>query len=196
MSTNNQGEGGRRGRPRDAALRQRILAAAAELATREGVDVGFDRSARAAGASRTALYRWCSSPHGLLLDALLEAVQFSHETEGPGAAIETLRAQVAMAGRVLSDPVTGGALRALAAGALVDEDAQRRFQEHWLTPRRDAARLLIVQGMPEGIILKRDPDFVVDVLFAPIYHRVYFTGQPVDEELFDELIRLIAVPGQ
>jgi len=34
------------------------------------------------------------------------------------------------------------------------------------------------------------------VLFAPIYHRVYFTGQPVDEELFDELIRLIAVPGQ
>jgi AcrR family transcriptional regulator len=196
VSTNSPREGSHRGRPRDARLRQRILAAAAELVTSDGIDVGFDRIARAAGASRTTLYRWWSNPHELLLDALLEAVQFSIETEGPGSAIEKLRAQVAMAGQVLSDPVTGGPLRALAAGALADEDTRRRFQEHWLTPRRDAARLLVIQGIAEGSILERDPDFVVDVLFAPIYHRVYFTGGPVDEGLFDELIRLIAAPSQ
>ena len=35
---------------------------------------------------------------------------------------------------------------------------------------------------------------LVDVLFAPVYHRVFFTGQPLTEQFVAALIRRIQPP--
>ncbi|WP_448256908.1 TetR/AcrR family transcriptional regulator C-terminal ligand-binding domain-containing protein [Microbacterium aurum] len=180
-----------RGRPRDTALRQRILTAAARLAADEGIDVSFERIAHAAGASRTTLYRWWQGPHELLLDALLEATAFSLQHDAGTGTIDQLRGQVESAAAVLLDATTGAPLRALAAAALTREGARIDFWEHWLRPRRAAARELILAGIAEGTIADDDPDALIDVLFAPVYHRAFFTAMPLTDAYVDVLMRRI-----
>lgn len=182
-----------RGRPRDTALRQRILTTAARLAADEGIDIGFDRIAQAAGASRTTLYRWWRGPHELLLDALLDATAFSLESDPTAPVLDQLRAQVEGAAALLIDDITGAPLRALAAAALTRESAQIDFMAHWLRPRRDAAHALVVEGIAEGTIVDDDIDTLIDVLFAPVYHRALFTAMPLTEEYVAGLLRRITV---
>lgn len=184
----------RRGRPRDTELRARILRAAAALAATDGVDVGFDRIAQAAGASRTTLYRWWRAPHELFLDALLDAVAFSLETDATAPVPVQLRMQVEAAAAILIDPPTGAPLRALAAAAAVDDEARADISARWFAPRRAAARALIERGIADGSIVAADADVLADVLFAPIYHRAFFTGQPLTEQFVASLVRLIETP--
>ncbi|MDM4762021.1 TetR-like C-terminal domain-containing protein [Galbitalea sp. SE-J8] len=181
-----------RGRPRDPQLRDRILAAAARLAAEAGVDIGFDRIAQAAGASRTTLYRWWRTPEELLLDALLGSVHESITTDAGTPAIEGLREQMTLAADVLIDAPTGGPLRALAAGALSRRATHAAFAEHWLAPRRAAARELVARGIREGTIVDEDPELIIDALFAPIYHRAFFTDGPLDAAVIDALLRRVA----
>lgn len=180
-----------RGRPRDPALRLRILEHAARIAAEQGVGVGFDAIARAAGASRTTLYRWWSSPEELFLDALLGSVRESIEPDEQSSVTERLRRQVELASVALVASPTGPPLRALAAAALTSDPAHAAFVHSWLAPRRAVARDLVEQGIAEGSIVDDDPEMLVDVLFAPIYHRVFFTGDAVDEQLVDALMRRV-----
>lgn len=182
----------RRGRPRNPELRRRILVAATRLAAESGVDVGFDSIAQAAGASRTTLYRWWSNPQELLLDALLDSVRFSMETDADTSTLARLRSQVELAAAVVIDPPTGAPLRALASAAMTREAAHAAFLQRWLAPRRAASRALIEQGIAEGTIVNEDPEVLIDVLFAPIYHRAFFTGGPLDDDLVDALIRRVS----
>lgn len=180
-----------RGRPRDTELRARILATAARLAADEGVDVGFDRIAQATGASRTTLYRWWRGPHEILLDALRDATAFSLENDPGADVLDRLHAQVESAAAVLTDDVTGGPLRALAAAALTRESARIDFMEHWLRPRRAAARALLVEGIAAGTIVDEDPDTLIDVLFGPIYHRALLTAMPLTADYVEALLRRV-----
>lgn len=183
-----------RGRPRDADLRRRILSSATILAADEGVDIGFDRIAHAAGASRTTLYRWWRSPHELLLDALLDAVSFSLETDPSTPIVEQLRMQVEATAAILIDPPTSGPLRALVAAAAAGGVARDEIITRWFAPRRAAAIALIEAGVADGTVVDDDPETLVDVLFAPVYHRVFFTGQPLTEQFVASLIRRIQPP--
>ncbi|MGB4777956.1 TetR/AcrR family transcriptional regulator C-terminal ligand-binding domain-containing protein [Microbacterium sp.] len=180
-----------RGRPRDAQLRERILVAAARLAAEEGIDIGFDRISQASGASRTTLYRWWSSPQELLLDALLDASEFSPERDSTLPTVERLRSHLENTAAMLIDDDTGVPLRALAAVAAGRENARIAFVEHWLKPRRDAARALVIAGIAEGEIVDEDPDVLVDVLLAPIYHRAVLLGAPLTEEFISGLMRRV-----
>jgi len=176
-----------RGRPRDTALRNRILATAAELAAGEGVEIGFDRIAQAAGASRTTLYRWWRSPHELFLDALLESARTPPDP-ADSPVLERIRAQLEAAAVVLVDRPTAAPLRVLAAGALTSAPDADSFRTHWLAPRRGLARELIRLGIDEGVIVDEDPELLIDLLFAPLYHRAFFTGAPIDDDLIDALL--------
>lgn len=129
-----------------------------------------------------------------MLDALLESVRFSMETDEHAPTLSRLRSQVELAAAVLIDPPTGAPLRALASAAMTRDATHTAFTEHWLAPRRAASRALIEQGIAEGAIVDEDPEALIDVLFAPIYHRAFFTDSPLDDDLVDALIRRIAVP--
>lgn len=194
MSTNSTTTPGARGRgrPRDAQLRRRILASAARLAADEGIDVGFDRIAQDAGASRTTLYRWWATPHELLLDALLTGASFSPESDPTHPAIERLHAHLENTAATLIDDVTGAPLRALAAVAVGREDARVAFVEHWLAPRRDSARALVVEAIGDGAIVDDDPDAIVDMLLSPIYHRSWLLRLPLTDDVIDALLRRVA----
>lgn len=155
------------------------------------MEVGFDSIAQASGASRTTLYRWWSSPQELLLDALLETVRPSIDVDEHAPVLPQLRSHLMLAARALVDPPTAAPLRVLASGALASETAHEAFVEHWLTPRRAAARALIERGIREGALIDEDPDAMADMLFGPIYHRVFFTGDAVSDAFIDSLIRRV-----
>ncbi|WNM25846.1 TetR/AcrR family transcriptional regulator [Demequina capsici] len=182
MSTSAASEHGARtrGRPRDPALRERILEAAATLAMTSGVELGFERIAQEAGASRTTLYRWWDSPEELLLDAMLERTRWSLDHDSEGTAAARLRAQVYDAVEILSAPDTGKPLRALAAGALTNEKVRSAFNKHWLGPRREVAARILSDGMIRGEFRQDlDVEAVIDALFSPIYHRLLLTRMPM-----------------
>ncbi|MCS5732005.1 TetR/AcrR family transcriptional regulator [Herbiconiux moechotypicola] len=181
-----------RGRPRSAELRKRILDAGARVVSETGADVGFEAIAQAAGASRTTLYRWWSSPEELLLDALLDSVQSSIAIAPDMPVLMQLRTHLDSAAAILTDPLTWAPLRALAAAALSKDAAHAAFYEHWLAPRRAAARTLIERGISDGTIIPANPDVHIDVLFAPLYHRALFTNGAISDNLVDELLRIIA----
>lgn len=183
------GGGRRRGRPRSEELRLRILHAAIELASAGGVDIGFDRIAQAAGASRTTLYRWWSDPQELLTDALLESISDSVEATADDP-IAALRTQVMETVAILVNPPTAGPLRALAARALADPAAHTMFVEHWLRPRRRFIRDLVGNAARRGLLMPSagDVDEVVDILFGPLYYRAFFTGETLDEGFVERLL--------
>lgn len=184
-----------RGRPRDPALRERILEAAANLAMASGVELGFERIAQEAGASRTTLYRWWDSPQELLLDAMLERTRWSLDHDSEGTAAARLRAQVVDAVEILSAPDTGRPLRALAAGALTNEKVRTAFIEHWLSPRREVAARILSDGMITGEFRQDlDAEAVIDALFSPIYHRLLLTRMPLGRGFADTLWRIVE-PG-
>ncbi len=197
MSTSDAPETGTRtrGRPRDSALRERILEAAASLAMTSGIELGFERIAQEAGASRTTLYRWWDSPQELLLDAMLERTRWSLDHDAEGTAAARLRAQVIDAVEILSAPDTGKPLRALAAGALTNEKVRAAFLEHWLDPRRQVAARILEDGMITGEFRQDlDIEAVIDVLFSPIYHRLLLTRMPLGRP-FAESIWALVEPG-
>ncbi len=184
-----------RGRPRDPALRERILDAAATLAMTAGIELGFERIAQEAGASRTTLYRWWDSPQELLLDAMLERTRWSLDHDSEGTAAARLRAQVIDAVEILSAPDTGRPLRALAAGALTNEKVRASFIEHWLEPRRAVAATILEDGMITGEFRQDlDVQAVIDALFSPIYHRLLLTRMPLGRNFGETLWNLVE-PG-
>lgn len=192
MSSNSQRP--QRGRPRDESLRERILEAAAAIALEEGTKVSFDRVARACGASRTTLYKWWESPDALLLDALVEHTRWSIDFSGTDVR-SRLAHQLRSAVRLLSDDTTAIILRRLASGAAQNVDVRRGFYEHWLAPRRAVATHILEDGIAAGEV-REDIDIpaVIDALFAPVYHRAFFTSQPLDDALVEHLLGIV-LPG-
>lgn len=181
-----------RGRPRDDQLRARVLQTAADLAAQSGIDVTFERIAREAGVSRTTLYRWWDSPQVLLLDALLDGARWTIEVSAGEETVARLRRHLVDGARVLSDAATGAPLRALAAGALTREDVRHAFFDHWLAPRRAAAATILDEGVARGEVRPDvDVEVVVDLLFAPLYHRAWLTRAPLDEQVVDEILALV-----
>ena len=74
---------------------------------------------------------------------------------------------------------------------LARESARIDFMEHWLRPRRAAARALLVEGIAAGTIVDEDPDTLIDVLFGPIYHRALLTAMPLTADYVEALLRRV-----
>lgn len=179
------------GRPRDDARRLRILAAAADLAAADPARVTLEQIASAASVSRTTLYKWWDGPHEVLLDALLERTSWSLD-HGEGTALQRLEGQLLDLVSIMTDGRTEGTIRTLAAGAAADPDARQRFFSRWLAPRRAVAAQIIRDGIAAGELRDDvDSEAAIDALFGPLYERAFFTGQPLDRDVVQSIVRLV-----
>jgi hypothetical protein len=73
-------------------------------------------------------------------------------------------------------------MRALAADAQSDPEIAQALREQWLGPRRAVAAEIIREGIARGE-LRADLDVTValDLVFAPVYYRLLFGHEPLDE---------------
>ncbi len=193
----------RRGRPRSEQAQQAILAAAIELLLAQGLRaMSIDEVAERAGVSKATIYRWWDSKDLLALDAL------SAEWAAPGRAAERdtgslrgdLLAQLRPWLRQLNEKPFGRVIAGLVAQAQTDPEFAVLYREHFVQPRRDATRPMLLRAIERGEIAPdTDLDVTLDLLYGPIYHRLLHGHAPLNEhfvqQVVDSVIAAASVAG-
>jgi AcrR family transcriptional regulator len=182
----------RAGRPRSERTRLAVLDAAADLALAGGCVPTIDAVASRAGVSRTTIYKWWPSSAAVLAEGLLERFHESIEFDDSLPVREALTLQVDALVRLLRDTAAGELVRQLLAAAASDREVATAMVEQWLEPRRERAAHHLERGIADGV-LARDLDtaVVVDVLFAPVYHRLVWGHAPLEADLASKVCDLV-----
>ena len=179
-----------RGRPRSERARLAILAAAGELMLAGGIDAAtMEAIAERAGVSKATIYKWWPNRGAVALDGFLAMVRDSIMVpEGLNTA-DALRFQVGALVVLFRDTASGPLMRALVGQAERDPEIARAIRERWLAPRRAVTAEILRAGIERGEI-RPDIDVGVasDQLFAPVYHRLFFGHEPLDDGLTDLVI--------
>jgi AcrR family transcriptional regulator len=190
-----------RGRPRSEAARQAILAAAGDLMLAGGMAAAtMDAIAARAGVSKATIYKWWPSRGAVALEGFLDRVAGTLAIPEGASAADGLTWQIGALIRLFRDTAAGPLMRALVAQAQSDPDIARSLRERWLAPRRAVAMDIMRSGVERGEIRADiDLEAVMDELFAPVYYRLFFAHNPLDDELAPtlvaQLMRGIAATG-
>jgi AcrR family transcriptional regulator len=165
-----------RGRPRSEKARQAILAAARELLLEQGVHaMSMDDVAERAGVSKATIYRWWPSKELLALDALAAAWAglTPASQRDTGSLRRDLLARFRPWQRELNAQPFGRVFAGLIAEAQTDPEFAKLYLEHFIYPRREDTRALLVRGIDRGeLAADTDLEVALDLLYGPVYHRL------------------------
>lgn len=182
----------RAGRPRSERTRHAILDAATDLALAGGCVPTVDAVASRAGVSRTTIYKWWPSSAAVLAEGLLDRFHESIEFDDALPVREALTLQVGALVSLLRDTPAGQLVRQLLAAAASDREVGVAMLERWLDPRRATAEHHLERGVRQGgVRADVDTALVVDVLFAPVYHRLVWGHAPLEDGLARQVVDLV-----
>jgi AcrR family transcriptional regulator len=173
----------RTGRPRSEARRAAILAAAGDLMLEGGLRAAtMEAIAARAGVGKATVYKWWPSRGAVALEGFMLRAADSWSLPEGASAPEALRILAVAAVRLFTHSPAGPLMRALAADAQSDPEIAQALREQWLGPRRAVAAEIIREGIARGE-LRADLDVTValDLVFAPVYYRLLFGHEPLDE---------------
>ncbi|MGW0230769.1 TetR/AcrR family transcriptional regulator [Actinopolymorpha singaporensis] len=177
----------RRGRPRDAEVDRRILAAARETITAHGyAGLSVDAVAERAGVAKTTLYRRWPSKARLVADLVSGMQDEVGLTETGDVVADLTRLTAGIAGSLTA---AGAPLVAdLTAAMAHDPDFGATMRERWAQWRRAAVDLL-GRAAERGVLSPGlDPEVTVDQLAGPLYYRLLFTGDPLTAKYAASLV--------
>jgi AcrR family transcriptional regulator len=188
-----------RGRPRSESCRLAVLAAAGELMLEGGLGAAtIEAIAARADVSKATIYKWWPSRGAVALDGFFAQVSDSLAIPEGSSTAAALEFQLDALIVLFRDTSAGPLWRALTSAAQSDPDIARALRERWLAPRRAVAAEVMRAGIERGEI-RADVDVstALDQLFAPIYHRLVFSHDPLDADLSSRLVsQLLAGIGQ
>jgi len=193
----NDGMTARRGRPRDAAVDQRVLEVAWDLLLTGGyAGLNVDEVAERAAVAKTTLYRrWPTKDH-LAIAVVTRMIPFALVPDTGDLCRDLTDFAVGMATSLQQYQATGGSdgLSPGLAGELVA--AGGRHPDigdliRTLHARRHAAALARLQRATEREGLRPDIDHAVliDQISGPIYYRALITGAVTDRDYAERLVR-------
>jgi AcrR family transcriptional regulator len=195
------GASARAGRPRSEARRAAILAAAGDLMMEGGLRAAtMEAIAARAGVGKATVYKWWPSRGAVALEGFMLRAAGSWSLPEGASAPEALRILAVAAVHLFTQSPAGPLMRALAADAQSDPEIAQALREQWLGPRRAVAAEIIREGIARGE-LRADLDVAaaLDLVFAPVYHRLLFSHEPLDEAFaqrcIDYLLEGIAETG-
>ncbi|MFD2083246.1 DNA-binding transcriptional regulator, AcrR family [Actinopolymorpha cephalotaxi] len=177
----------RRGRPRDAEVDRRILAAARETVAAHGyAGLSIDAVAERAGVAKTTLYRRWPTKARLVADLVSRMQDEVTLTETGDVVADLTRLTAGIAGSLTA---AGAPLVAdLMAAMAHDPDFGDTMRGRWAQWRRAAVELL-GRAVERGALSPGfDPEVVVDQLAGPLYYRLLFTGDPLTAEYAAHLV--------
>ncbi len=190
------------GRPRSEKARQAILAAAMDLQLARGLHaMSMEDVARRAGVSKATIYRWWPSKERLALDAL--ATEWATTPSAGQRQTGTLRGDLLARFRPwirqLNRKPYARVVAGLVAEAQQNADFAQLYREHFVQPRREATRELLVRARDRGeIAADTDLELTLDLLYGPIYHRLLHGHAPLTErfaqQVIDHVVAAIATP--
>jgi AcrR family transcriptional regulator len=179
-----------RGRPRSEKARQAILAAAGDLMLSGGLAAAtMDAIAARAGVSKATVYKWWPSRGAVALDGFLDRVAGTLAVPDGLSAAAALTWQIDALIQIFRDTTAGPLMRALVAVAQTDPDIAGALRDQWLAPRRARAMETVQAGVQRGEIQAGlDHEAIMDELFGPVYHRLFFGHAPLSEDLAATLV--------
>jgi AcrR family transcriptional regulator len=176
---------------RSARVREAILDAAfGELTDSGYAALSVEAVAARAGVNKTTIYRRWPTLNDLLVDALttwsLEALP-----EPDTGSIET---DLLALGRQLAEVLNGGVGRQVAALVLTAglrsvqlRQTTRRYFDH----QAERATPIVTAAIERGELpANTDADALLTTFRAPLFYRMVTTGDPIDEELITQAVRV------
>jgi AcrR family transcriptional regulator len=192
MSERGVAEPPRRGRPRSEKAQKAILEAAIELLLEQGLHaMSMDDVAKRAGVSKATIYRWWPSKEVLAVDAL--ATEWAPHLPAAERDTGTLRGDLLARFRPwlrqLNQKPYGRVIAGLVAEAQTDTEFAELYREHFVQPRRDATRPLLLRAIDRGEIAPdTDLEATLDLLYGPIYHRLLHGHAPLNDRFVRQVV--------
>jgi AcrR family transcriptional regulator len=181
-----------RGRPRSETAQTAILSAAIALLLDQGLHtMSMDDVAERAGVSKATIYRWWASKELLALDALSTewATPTSTKQRDTGSLRGDLLAQLRPWVRQLNERPFGRVIAGLIAEAQTDPGFAKLYREHFIQPRRDATRPLLLRAIARGEIgPDTDLELSLDLFYGPIYHRLLHGHAPLNDRFTQQVV--------
>jgi len=164
-----------------------MLQAAIDLIESRGfAAVSVDEIAAEAGVSKATVYRWWPNKATLTLDAVLSIADAALPHPETGSAYEDLRRHLRYLIRIYRGPRTGPMIAALHAHAQHDHELAAAVMERVQTPRREAAKEILRDGVERGDLRPElDLDATLDCLYGPLYYRFLITHEPMGPKYAD-----------
>jgi AcrR family transcriptional regulator len=170
-------------------VRQTVLAAAFEELAANGFDSATVAGvAKRSGVHETTVYRRWVTRENLFVAALLERSADAIPTPDTGSTRDDLLAIVREVIAYVSSPTGRSILR---AATLPVDDAYDGARQAFWARRLDALSPVVARGVERGD-LRADCDarVLLEMLVAPIHGRLLLTGEPVDDDLAEQLVEV------
>ena len=189
-------------RPRPAAntragrTEAAILAATRELLSRASVrELTVEGVAARSGVEKTSIYRRWRSKDELALAVLIDMVQSVVAVPELEDTRSELIALLRGAIRILSKTLMGSVMQGLVSELAGNAELAASFREQVVALRKTEVRKIIERGVERGE-LRADTDagLVHDLLFGPVYYRLFLSGEPLDRKLAARVVEAI-LPG-
>ncbi|MFI9816103.1 TetR/AcrR family transcriptional regulator [Saccharothrix variisporea] len=168
---------------RSARVREAVLAATyAELVEHGYLGLTVENVATRAGVHKTTVYRRWATIDVLIADALDQA----RGTDWPVPDTGTLEGDlIAIADEVVqafTDPAQRAVPEAIVTAALHSERA-REAKRDFYTARHTQAAEVVTRAIARGEVPEdTDPVELVRLTCAPLYYRIFITGEPLDHD--------------
>jgi AcrR family transcriptional regulator len=178
-----------RGRPRDAAAREAILAAAGNLLDEGGLTaVTMDRLAARTGVGKPTIYRTWPNAMAVAFDVLLARAEGQRAKAVKGNARAALRAQLRAIAGIFATPV-GRSIALLIAAAQSETELAKAFRNRFLIASRDEGRGILERGVKEGVFrADLDMETALDIVYAPLYFSLLIGHRTIDADFVDRLL--------
>ena len=188
QAANNNPQARSPGRPRSERAHRAILQAANDLLESEGfAALTVEAIAERAGVSKATVYRWWPNRAAVVMDGFLSIVSSEVPFPHTGRAREDIRIHMRRLAEAFSGKI-GSTVAALIAEGQSDSELAEALRSRWLSVRREEAREILELGIERGELRDDiDPEVAVDVLYGPIYYRMFVGHAPLDDDFADAL---------
>jgi AcrR family transcriptional regulator len=183
------------GAPRSARTTA-ILDATRELLAKGGVrELTVEGVAARSGVAKTTIYRRWRSKDELALAVLMDMVQTVVAVPELADTRSELIALVKGAVRVLGKTLMGTVMQGLVSELSSDSELGVAFREEVVALRMAEVQRLLARGIERGEIRPdADAGLAHELLFGPVYYRLFLSGEPLDSGLAERIVDAV-LPG-
>lgn len=178
-----------RGRPRDAAAREAVLAAAMTLMAEGGLTaVTMDRLAARTGVGKPTIYRSWPNAHAVALDALLSSAALLPSVKPSTAPLKDLRRQLRRIAALFAT-TTGRSVAMMIAAAQSETELAKVFRHRFMLASREEGRKLLIAAIAAGEVRAGiDLEAALDLVYAPLFFRLLVGHGPLDRRFVDAVL--------
>ncbi len=184
-----------------SARDEAILQATRELLVEGGVrSLTVEGVAARSGVAKTTIYRRWSSRDELALAVMLQLVDVASKVPDLGDTRRELTAFLGGAVHLLGTTLMGPVMRGLVSELASDETLAAAFHERVVAVRVGELQRVLDRGVARGEVREDlDGEQVHELLFGPVYYRLFLSGSELDDDLarrvVDAIFPFLAGPG-